>query len=220
MQTIPFETDDLSMTVAAALQALNSDPDLRDADGNPVSPIVWDCGCMQAKCGACAMRINGVPRLACDARMSEFAKKGSATLEPLRKFPVVADLAVDRSVMRAQLTEMRLWMTDSARTDGEEQALTYDAARCLQCGCCLEVCPNYCAGGDFGGTAALVPAARLMTVLPQEAQAEIVRAHRDHFYEGCGKSLACRDICPAGIDVERLLVRANAAMRRKRRRSK
>ena len=35
--------------------------------------------------------------------------------------------------------------------------------------------------------------------------------HRQLYFEGCGKSLACQDICPAGIPVEELMSRSNAA---------
>ncbi|MGB4942290.1 MAG: succinate dehydrogenase, partial [Blautia wexlerae] len=35
--------------------------------------------------------------------------------------------------------------------------------------------------------------------------------YRKHYFEGCGKSLSCQNICPAGIPVEELMVRSNAA---------
>ena len=35
--------------------------------------------------------------------------------------------------------------------------------------------------------------------------------YRQLYFEGCGKSLACQDICPAGIPVEELMSRSNAA---------
>ena len=82
----------------------------------------------------------------------------------------------------------------------------------MQCGCCLEICPNFCAEQPFGGAAAAVNAFR---VLDQETNAahkrELMQQYRANYYEGCGKSLACQDICPAGIPVEELLVRSNAA---------
>ena len=39
---------------------------------------------------------------------------------------------------------------------------------------------------------------------------ELRKKYQKHVYGGCGKSLACRNICPAGIDIERLLVNSNA----------
>ncbi|HBI85095.1 MAG TPA: succinate dehydrogenase [Ruminococcus sp.] len=209
-QRIPFETEDAGATVAAALTAINAGG-IPDEQGNPVEPVRWECSCLQKKCGACAMVIGGRPRLACDARLTEFAKKGSVTIEPLRKFPVIADLTVDRTVLFENLRRMTVWLTQDAPADEQTADAAYDASRCLQCGCCLEVCPNFCAEGEFAGAAAMIPAARLLTELPAAAQKPLREAYSRRFYAGCGKSLACRDVCPAGIETERLLVNSNAA---------
>ena len=74
--------------------------EILDIDGIPVGEIAWECSCLQKKCGACAMRINGVPRLACDTKIGDLKSK-TVTLEPLKKFPVVRDLIVDRMTRHA-----------------------------------------------------------------------------------------------------------------------
>ena len=217
-QRIPYEFEDPQTTAAFALHDINENGSA-DTDGAPVSPIRWMCSCMQKKCGACAMLVNGVPRLACDTKLTEAEENGVIRLEPLRKFPVIADLIVDRSVMMDNLKTLRAWFAEETKADETVGALTYDASRCLQCGCCLEICPNFCAEGVFFGTAAAMPAACLLSALPESQKREFHRAYRKHFYEGCGKSLACRNICPAGIDVDRLLVNSNAAAVWKRRKA-
>ncbi len=199
VQSVELETTDT--TLARALELINAGQ-LSD------DPVQWDCSCRQKKCGACAMLINGRPRLACDTMLSEFPN-GKVTLAPLRKFPVVRDLAVDRSVMFDALKNLGAWLEDEAGEDGTGMA--YDASRCLQCGCCLEVCPNFYAGGKFFGASALTPASRLIAQASKEDGKRLSNTYKAHFYNGCGKSLACRDICPAGIDTERLLVNSNAA---------
>lgn len=211
-QIIPFETEDERETVATALTAINADPDVSDHTGDPVEPIVWECSCLQKKCGACAMRINGRPALACDAKLRDLTdgKNSVITLEPLRKFPVVADLMVDRSIMYENLKQIGVWLRDEANLTQEKYDLAYEGSRCLQCGCCLEICPNFYAGGTFAGTAGFVPTVRLISELTGKERREVKRAYRKYIYNGCGKSLACRDICPAGIDIEHLLVNSNA----------
>ncbi|MBQ7448156.1 MAG: 4Fe-4S dicluster domain-containing protein [Eubacterium sp.] len=211
-QIIPFETEDERETVATALTAINADPDVSDNTGKPVEPIVWECSCLQKKCGACAMRINGRPALACDAKLRDLTdgKNAVITLEPLRKFPVVADLMVDRSIMYENLKQIGVWLRDEANLTQEKYDLAYEGSRCLQCGCCLEICPNFYAGGTFAGTAGFVPTVRLISELTGKERREVKRAYRRYIYNGCGKSLACRDICPAGIDIEHLLVNSNA----------
>lgn len=209
VQSFLYEPADAAATAATALAELNARTDLRDMDGKAAGPIRWECSCLQKKCGACAMLINGVPALACDARLSAFQK--TLRLEPLRKFPVVADLIVDRSVLYENLKAMRLWFADDAVMHDHAAEVGYEASRCLQCGCCLEVCPNFDPDGDFVGMAAAVPVSRLLAELPMSRREEIAGLWRRRVYAGCGKSLACRNICPAGIDIDRLLVNSNAA---------
>ena len=208
LQTVTYSCSAPSETVAYALTELSRGELSQD-------PVRWQCSCLQRKCGACAMVINGRPRLACDARLGDLGDK--VTLGPLKKFPVVADLIVDRSAMMNALLRMQVWLSEAHLPEERAADLSYDASRCLQCGCCLEVCPNFAADGEFYGMAALAPSARLMAALPDSQKKQLFRDYRRHIYEGCGKSLACRDICPAGIDTERLLVNANAAAVWKRR---
>ena len=111
-QIIEYEIQDENTTLAAALTDINSRSDIKDMEGKPVGKIRWECSCMQKKCGACAMVINSVPRLACDTKLSEFQKKGKVTVEPLRKFPVIADLAVDRSILFENLKTLKMWFEE------------------------------------------------------------------------------------------------------------
>ncbi len=208
IQRITLESD--NTTVAQALDIMNT-------DGLADDPISWDCSCKQKKCGACAMLINGRPRLACDTRLSEFPK-GKIALAPLKKFPVVRDLSVDRSIMFENLKALGSWLEGSAEND--TAGISYDASRCLQCGCCLEVCPNFYTGGEFFGAAALAPASRLIAEASDYDKQRLYSTYNEHFYRGCGKSLACRDICPAGLDTEQLLVNSNAAAVWKRKKRK
>lgn len=209
-QRIRYETENLSETVATALQTINDSGDYRDERGQVVEEIRWECSCLQKKCGACAMVINGRPRLACDSFLKDYSKKGIIRLTPLTKFPVVADLIVDRSIMFENLKTMQLWSSQDIAVKEADCDSDFEASRCLQCGCCLEVCPNFCVGGTFAGAAAFVPTARFLNSLDGAERARIEKEYRRHVYEGCGKSLSCRDICPAGIDTENLLVRSNA----------
>ena len=106
-KTDTTQTDDGSAdaSVAAVLNELNGRMPLTDASGNLAEPISWECGCMVRKCGACAMRINGVPRLACSVFLNTL-KGTTVTLEPLSKFPLVKDLVVDRSILFENLKKI------------------------------------------------------------------------------------------------------------------
>ena len=82
----------------------------------------------------------------------------------------------------------------------------------LLCGCCLEVCPNFDPNSEFAGAVLPVNAYRILNEEQDIAhRTELANAYRQLYFEGCGKSLACQDICPAGIPVEELMSRSNAA---------
>ena len=199
IQSFDYETADERETVATALTKLNET--LED-------PIRWECSCLQKKCGACAMVVNGTPALACDARLGNYKK--SVRIEPLRKFPVVADLIVDRGALYENLRRMRAWFGEDVEPHERAAEVGYEASRCLQCGCCLDVCPNFLPGGGFAGMAGAVPMSRLLAEASAAERAELSKIYRERVYAGCGKSLACRNVCPAGIDVDALLVNSNA----------
>ncbi|MBR1591565.1 MAG: 4Fe-4S dicluster domain-containing protein [Ruminococcus sp.] len=209
VQKIIYETDDENETVATALNHINNRGDYKDTDNNPVTHIHWECSCMQEKCGACAMIINSKPRLACGSKLKDMGE--TVKIQPLKKFPAVADLTVDRSIMLENIKTAGLWFEESTKADETVGDISYEASRCLQCGCCLEVCPNFYTGGEFFGMSAAVPLTRIISAVTEKQKKDVYKAYKKHIYEGCGKSLACHDICPANIDIEKLLVNSNGA---------
>ncbi|MBQ3379975.1 MAG: 4Fe-4S dicluster domain-containing protein [Clostridia bacterium] len=208
-QDFKFETKSETDTVASALRALNERENLTDINKNPARQIEWECSCLQKKCGACAMVICGRPRLACDTRISEF-KDRVITVEPLKKFPVICDLIVDRRILFENLKTLRLWLNQDAQLGDRYRELAYEASECIQCGCCLEICPNFYINGRFFGMASVPITTRLLTEMTSSEAREIAKLYRQHTFEGCGKSLACKDVCPKKIDTEKLMVNANA----------
>ncbi len=201
------------LTVARALELLNERPCLTDERGQEAAPIAWDCACLEKKCGACAMVIGGKPRLACAVPLRDAADRdGCVTLEPLKKFPCIRDLQVDRRRLTDTLTEMELWLEQAAETREETRQLHYRAASCLLCGLCLEVCPQFSGKGAFGGAAPAIAAFDVYDhAQPGAHRDAVARQYRRRFYDGCAKSLACQDVCPVKIPIERLLVKTTAA---------
>ena len=210
LQSILYESGDENVTLASALGDIDAGG-FKDTDGREVEPIIREQSCLQKKCGACAVVVDGRPALACGTRLRDFERKGYVSVGPLRKFPVIADLLVDRSVIFSQLTQLGIWAENALPCPENTDDIAYEASRCLQCGCCLEVCPNFCPGEKFFGMSAAAAASRLLEQLPPSERRELEKTYSRHFYSGCGKSLACRDICPAGIDTESLMVNSNAA---------
>ena len=195
------------VTVSAVLDALNYTDDLFDTDGNPAAKIRWECSCMQAMCGGCAMVINGVPALACSTFVDEIKGK-DLVLEPLSKFPVVADLIVDRSVIYENLNNAKAYLDSLVVSDKKHHKQQYSVAKCLKCGLCLEVCPNYHPGAAFFG-AVLANESYLIFSQSEDKAPEVVKEYKKHFSAGCSKALSCQTVCPAGIETITSILRMN-----------
>lgn len=193
--------------VSAVLEALNYTDDLFDTEGQPAPRIRWECSCMQALCGGCAMVINGVPALAC-ATFADEVKGTELRLEPLSKFPVVADLVVDRSVIYENLIRAGAYLEGEAVAGPRGHGRQYTVAKCLKCGLCLEVCPNYHPGGDFFG-AMLANESYLIVSQSAEKKPKVVEGYRTHFAAGCSKALSCQSVCPVGIETITSILRMN-----------
>ena len=195
------------VTVSAVLDALNYTDELLDAEGKPAAKIRWECSCMQAMCGGCAMVINGVPALAC-ATFAEEVKGKELELEPLSNFPVVADLIVDRSIIFQNLITAKAFLEHEAENDPRWHEQQYSVAKCLKCGLCLEVCPNYHFGGDFYG-AVLANESYLIASQSASKSAQAVGEYKKHFGAGCSKALSCQTVCPMGIETITSIMRMN-----------
>ncbi|MFL5441080.1 MAG: succinate dehydrogenase iron-sulfur subunit, partial [Myxococcales bacterium] len=114
-------------------------------DGKRTTPPAWDAACLEEVCGSCTMVINGKVRQACSALIDRLQQP--ITLTPMKKFPLVRDLAVDRSKMFEALKRVRGWIPIDGTYDlgpgprqaPEDQEINYVLSTCMTCGCCLEV---------------------------------------------------------------------------------
>jgi succinate dehydrogenase / fumarate reductase, iron-sulfur subunit len=92
--------------VISALMEIAANPVTRD--GKKSTPITYDSNCLEEVCGSCAMLINGKARMACSALLEKLEQP--IRLEPFSKFPVVRDLATDRSVLFENLKVVKAWV--------------------------------------------------------------------------------------------------------------
>ncbi len=145
---IAYEHD---MNVISVLQKIATQS--RDADGQPVAPVAWDCNCLEEVCGACTMVVNGKTQQACTALVDRLLAENPAEIElrPMSKFPVLRDLMVDRARMFQALKRVKAWipvdgysdMGPGPRQSQSRQQLAYPLSECMTCGCCVEACPQY-----------------------------------------------------------------------------
>jgi succinate dehydrogenase / fumarate reductase iron-sulfur subunit len=196
------------MNVISALMEIQKKP--VTASGQRVTPVVWECSCLEEVCGSCTMLIDGRARQSCSALVDQIAPSGQTiVLEPMTKFPVVRDLVVDRSRMFEDLKRVKAWIDlDGSHEQGpgprqsqENQEAAYPLSRCMTCGCCLEACPQINAASDFVGPAVLNQV-RLFNMHPSgkmHAGERLDAVMGEGGVEGCGKAQNCVEACPKEI---------------------
>lgn len=153
-----FKTYDLDgvssdMSFLEMIDVLNEQ--LIDKDEDPVH---FDHDCREGICGMCSMYINGEPHgplrgvTTCQLHMRSFQDGETITIEPWRAkaFPIVKDLAVDRSAFDRVIQAGGYVSVNTGGTpDANEIPIpksvadeAFDAATCIGCGACVAACKN------------------------------------------------------------------------------
>lgn len=203
------------LNVIICLMDIAENPVTRD--GKATTPVSYESNCLEEVCGACAMLINGHPRQACSALVDQLEQP--IRLEPLRKFPLVRDLVVDRSKMFRDLQRMNCWVPidgtyaigPGPRMAAEDQEKAYPLSRCITCGNCLEICPKVNEHSDFVG-AAIISQVRLFNMHPtgaMHARERLEAVMGPGGIEDCDNAQNCVKVCPKGIPLTESLAEIN-----------
>jgi succinate dehydrogenase / fumarate reductase iron-sulfur subunit len=197
------------MNITSALMDIAANPLTRD--GKATTPITYDSNCLEEVCGSCAMLINGAARMACSALVDKLDQP--IKLEPFSKFPVVRDLAVDRSVLFENLKAVKAWVPVDGTYDlgagprmtMDEQEAAYPLSRCISCCCCMEACPQFTESTGFVG-AATVSQVRLFNTHPTGKalkRERLAALMGDGGIQECGYAQNCVEVCPKDIPLTR-----------------
>jgi succinate dehydrogenase / fumarate reductase iron-sulfur subunit len=178
-----------------------------DITGARVEPIVWESNCLEQVCGACSMVVNGKARQGCTALVDQLEQP--ITLEPMDKFPIVRDLAVDRTRMFNNLKKVKAWIEidgsydlgQGPRQNPDDALARYTMSTCMSCGVCLQVCPQFTLTNDFVG-AQTINQVRLFNSHPTGAYQANERLDAVMGLGGiadCGNAQNCVQACPKKI---------------------
>lgn len=212
---IPYKPN---MNVISVLMEIALSPVTRD--GKATTPITYDSNCLEEICGSCAMLINGRTRMACSALVDQLEQP--IELQPFSKFPVLRDLAVDRSVLFENLKVVKAWVPVDGTYDlgagprmlPEEQEAAYPLSRCISCCCCMEACPQFNESTGFVG-AATISQVRLFNTHPT---GKALRSERLHALMGdggiheCGYAQNCVEVCPKDIPLTRSIAEVGGSV--------
>ena len=216
MQTYPIENVSPDMSFLEMMDVLNE-----QLINKGIDPVAFDHDCREGICGMCSMYINGEAHgpdrlvTTCQLHMRKFKDGETITIEPFRAnaFPVVKDLAVDRSAFdRIQHAGGFVSVNTSGNTQDanaipinkHDADNAFDAATCIGCGACAASCKN--------ASAMLFVSAKVSqyALLPQgkvEAADRVLNMVKQMDEEGfgnCTNTGACEVECPKGISLENI----------------
>ena len=188
-----------------------------DISGKATTPVTYDSNCLEEICGSCAMLINGKARMACSALVDKLEQP--ITLAPLSKFPVVRDLAVDRSVLFENLKKVKAWVPIDGTYDlgsgprqfPQVQEQRYPLSNCISCCICMEVCPQFNTATGFVG-AATIAQVKLFNNNPTGAvlKEDRLRAMAgDGGIADCAYAQNCVNACPKGLPLTEAISEVN-----------
>ena len=184
-------------------------------------PVAFDHDCREGICGMCSMFINGEAHgpdrlvTTCQLHMRKFKDGDTIVIEPFRAnaFPVIKDLAVDRSAFDRIQHAGGFVSVNTSRNTQDANAIpidkhnadnAFDAATCIGCCACVASCKN--------ASAMLFVSAKVSqyALLPQgkvEATDRVLNMVKQMDEEGfgnCTNTGACEVECPKGISLENI----------------
>jgi fumarate reductase iron-sulfur subunit len=181
-----YETQSINI-----LEALN---DIKEKDDNT---LTYRCGCRSGICGSCALRVNGVEKLACKTTLND-----NDLIEPLKNLPIIKDLIVDVSRETSLIKETKSHLnTNSNEAINHNDIKKIDIqSNCILCSSCYSSCPIYDVNDKFQGPYALSRALRYVDDKKEADKHTILESIQNNGIWDCTLCSACTFVCPQEID--------------------
>jgi len=198
---------DYTTEITEGLVVLDVVHKIQAAQANDLA-VRWNC--KAGKCGSCSAEINGVPRLMCMTRMDTLPGDKPITVEPMRAFPSIRDLATDVSWnyrVKQKIKKFKPRKPDAEdgtwRMQQEDVDRVQEFRKCIECFLCQDVCHvlrDHHKHDEFIGPRFLVYTAALeMHPLDTEDRLPELRQAQGIGY--CNITKCCTKVCPEQIAI-------------------
>ena len=170
---------------------------LYDIKINIDSTLTFRCGCKSGVCGSCALKVNGVEKLACKSRI-----KDSDLIEPMSNSNIIKDLIVDVSHETFLIKKTNSFIEENIEIELSQKDIKIIdlQSNCILCNSCFSSCPVYDVNKDFLGPFALTRALRYINDKKNASRTNIVSSIQSNGIWDCTLCSACTLVCPQGID--------------------
>lgn len=169
--------------------------------------------CAHGVCGSCAMKINGINRLACQTLVKELPE--TVEIEPLPSFPVIKDLVVDMTEFFRKNDQVLPYLINEEPPPERErlqspqdQQKILESITCVMCGSCTSSCPVFWANKEYLGPSALLKAYRFLFDSRDRAKEERLKAITgENGIWRCHSIFNCTEVCPKEIDITKHMLK-------------
>src|SRR5258705_3560973 len=168
----------------------------------------WNC--KAGKCGSCSAEVNGIPKLMCMTRMDTLNTDKPITIEPMRAFPSIRDLATDVSWnyrVKKKIKKFNPRKPDAEdgtwRIAQEDVDRVQEFRKCIECFLCQDVCHvlrEHQLHDEFIGPRFLVYVAAL-EMHPLDVEDRLEDLKKDDGIGFCNITKCCTTVCPEDITI-------------------
>lgn len=159
--------------------------------------LTFRCGCKSGVCGSCAVRVNGIEKLACKTKIEE-----NDFIEAIKNLPIIKDLVVDVSHETLLIKKTNLDIEEkSNELISQEDIKKIDLqSNCILCNICYSACPIYNVNKEFLGPFALSRALRYVNDKKLSNKLNILDSIQLNGIWDCILCSSCTLVCPQNID--------------------
>jgi succinate dehydrogenase / fumarate reductase iron-sulfur subunit len=170
--------------------------------------VRWNC--KAGKCGSCSAEVNGMPKLMCMTRMDTLDITKPITIEPMRAFPSIRDLATDVSWnfrVKTKIKKFNPRKPDAPdgtwRMQQEDVDRVQEFRKCIECFLCQDVCHvlrDHHKHDEFIGPRFLVYTAAL-EMHPLDTEDRLPELKQAQGIGFCNITKCCTKVCPEHITI-------------------
>ncbi len=193
--------------VSEGMVVLDAVHDIQATQANDMA-CRWNC--KAGKCGSCSAEVNGIPRLMCMTRLSDFPLDQPITVEPMKAFPILKDLITDVSWnfrVKKRIKKFKPRAPDAPDGTWRMQQRDIDRVqefrKCIECFLCQDVCHvlrDHHKHDEFIGPRFLVYTAAL-EMHPLDTEDRIPEIREAYGVGYCNITKCCTNVCPEDIHI-------------------
>jgi succinate dehydrogenase / fumarate reductase, iron-sulfur subunit len=198
---------DYSTEVAEGMVVLDA---VHGIQANQANDLACRWNCKAGKCGSCSAEINGRPKLMCMTRLDQLPLDQPVTIEPMKAFPVIRDLATDVSwnfEVKKSIKKFTPRPPDAPDGTWRMQQADIDRVqefrKCIECYLCQDVCHvlrDHQKQEAFIGPRFLVFVAAL-EMHPLDTEDRIPDLKKAAGIGYCNITKCCTKVCPENITI-------------------